>query len=376
MKTCEFSIDTNVLKKAVSLIGAVLPKKLEDSGFVLFEVSEGKCCLTACSSGNYLKQILDVNKVNQEGKFAIQIESLTKIKYPGKEIIFSVNNNLIVFKSGNLAGELAFVVSNNKIEANIPKEIIELTHEFSYNSFVNGLKLISFPPIQDGFDRKIVMINIKDGQLVLSTNDSHRGACFKSSITDSDDLNLIVDFTSIMSLLSSFKKDSTIKFGATKKLVRVYGSSLDYQFPFLTGNVRDMEVTLKQLVCGEPEYSFCIDAREFRKALDSACCVVGLSKTKEVKLNLKMKKGKEVKKSVEDKDMIKIAASTKVARTEYSLPVDNLIKEGIASTTNKVLKGILVMDGFIKLSFYNKILLLESINDDLKFVLPRLQDKV
>jgi len=373
MKICEFSIETDVLKKAVALISAVLPKGTENSGFILFEVANNIVLLTACSSGNYLRQTLNAVKIRQPGKFAVQIDSLTKIKYPGKEIIFSVAKNLVAFKSGDLIGELAFVVNNNRVETNIPKEIIELTHDFSYDSFITGLKFISFSPIQEDFKKKIVMLVIKDKKFMVSSNDSHRGARFISDM-DAPDLNLTVDFTSLMSVLSSFPVDGTIKFGATQKLIRICCPSIDYQFPYCTGTVRDMEKEIKLRTRGvSPEFSFCVDTKAFKKAIDAACCVVGLSKAKEVKLNLKMKKGKEIQKSPADKDVLKISAATKVARTEYDLPIEDLLNEGIAYVPNKIFKGILLMDGYIQLSFYPQMLLLESLNCDLKFVLPRLK---
>jgi len=372
----KFQVSTDEFKKAVQLAKAVLYKSGTTNISVVLGTSTVR--LVCVSGGSKLVQTLAA-QTDMEGMFSLPVDLFAKLKYPGKSVELEFFANAVRFKSGSFIGKLALPVSRALTEESLLEDV-PLTHVFDRDMLVTGLHLVSFDPILSSIKRRIVYMKNDQAELVLKTSDSHRGAKFKAVMPTTSAFELTLDLTPLMTVLGAgtFKKEKKskkeepkqIELGTTGKYVKVKCDTLEYQFPKLTGSVRDVDTLLAKLQA--PVCAFCVDSRAFAGAIEAVCCV-NKEKDKDIKICFKLKPA-EAKKS--NKAEIIVSINTKTANTAYSVPVDKAVvhSEDTIWTTYKMVKDLLNVDGLLELTFYDKLFIVKSLAYDLQFFLPRVKN--
>lgn len=360
---CEFKIKSDILKNAIKLNSSLLPQFDEDS-ITLFTVKGDKCRVQAGSKGRWVNQILPVTS-SKNGKFAIKAGRLLQVKYPQKEISLTVSDTFISVESGSFHVE--FEIGDVDIEKmdTSGNTNLDSNHKFEQKSFSNALKYLTFVPIMKDKDtRLLIHIYAKDGNITYISHDSFRGGVFEDK-TEIKDLDVIVDLTELSSMMSSLSNDNVLFFGEDQKQVKVRGKSLDFQFPFQTGVVNDVKTLIEESLKTSVA-SFCVSAEVFRNALNT---VSSISKDSELKIDLSLTK----KKSMPDKLTLKAKSGT--SKADFSLDVSDLTSDVEFSTTDKIMRDVIGFDGILKISLCQSNVVVESLNHNLKYVVPRLEDK-
>lgn len=364
---CEFKIKTSTLKRSIQLVKAVLPKGV-NSSILNFYIKENKALITTKTFGTYLKQVVEVESI-MNGTFSIDLDFF-KTNFKEEYVRFKISKrnsksteNVMLFQSGNLSGSILLEMLD---DIKIPKKQVDLTHNFEYNSFINGLKFLSFKSLKKD-KNKIIKIFAQDGEMLFNTNDTHRGACFWTSTSINNNLDVSVDFTSIFSILKLLPENKPIQFGATDRLVHIKSGSIDYQFPYLTGNVKDVKKMINIKEKEKPKYSFNIEISDLKSIIHT----IDNSKGKEIPIYMNIKKGKKIKKTPNDKDYVIFYTKSDFSTMKYKVIVDEVINEGLVATTNKLLDSLFLMDGYICMKFYENIIVIHSLKYNLSFFIPQ-----
>lgn len=371
-----FTISTDVFKKVLQLIKVLVPQK---ENVVMFEIKDGGHVLIQCGcQGVWLEHTLEVTEVDSSNliAFAAPLAILQKFKFPGKEIHIEAKSAAkknvaakISMTSGKFKGSTLCVDSRKALLDKL-KDTTELTHCFDRESLVTGLKFLAFKPVDLATKSKVVRLLIDNKKMYLSTNDDFRG-CYYCCDTIAENIDTVIDFSAIMSALSLLP-DSEMRLGLSSKQIRVQCGFINFEclLQFVTGTLVDIVTRIEAQKQNEVKCAFDVSARDFKTAISSVSGV--LSAEEEIRIYLETFEGKEVKKSPEDKEGLKIYTRGATVYSAYTLPIDNLEGGGKYSVSSKLIRPLLVMDDFIRLSFYDRVLVIESLKHQLKFMLPQL----
>lgn len=371
-----FKVSTDIFKKVLQLIKVLVPQK---ENVVMFEIKDGGHVLLQCGcQGVWLEQTLEATEVESSGPltFAAPLAILQKFKFPGKEVYIEAKAaakksvaSKISLISGKFKGS-TLCVDPRKALLDKLKETTALTHCFDRESLVMGLKFLAFKPVDLAAKSKVVRLLIDNKKMYLSTNDDFRG-CYYCCDTEAEDIDTVIDFSAIVSALSLLP-DSEMHLGLSAKQIRVQCGFVNFEclLQFVTGALADIVTRIEAQKQNEIKCAFDVSAKDFKTAISSVSGV--LSAEEEIRIYLETFEGKEVKKNPEDKEGLKVYTRGTSVYSAYTLPIDNLEGSGKYSVSSKLIRPLLVMDDFIRLSFYDRVLVIESLKHQLKFMLPQL----
>lgn len=362
-----FKVKVNDIKKALRMFKAVLPDEL-DSSYILFEIEDGYVKISSNASNHYISSKLKASNCIT-GSFAVEKEYFSKIRFPGKELLVEYNdknNKIVKFKSGALKGEISSVIDYSIIKTKINKKI-KFTHIFDYDSFIEGLKCLRFNPVDNNFKNRLKIL-LKEGILNISNIDNvYRGGVFKTKIKVDKNDN-VLDESMYLDVLTSIipflEKDDDVSFGCFKGLMRIKNSTIDYQFPFISGKTIDIDKKIEEMINNTPlEYSFSVKCKDISKAINNVNYVLKFSKADDVKIIFKICDSE-----------VKVTTYSKTAVGEYSLEINNTLKKnGKVATSSKVLSDLLLIEDNISFDFYESFIIIRSLERDLKYIIPKVK---
>lgn len=392
--SCKFSVDASELKKALKLIKSLISVKESDLA-VLFDVRKESIQLKAGYYGTWLELNLKASS-SGEDQFILPISSLLKMKFPETTLTLALEEKALKFRAGKFRGSFPLLALESSVEEDTknllnqettnyslqrvlefaPKDSIELRNVLNLD-LLKGLKMLAFSPLVSTLDKPIKII-AKNNVVTLSSNDDYKGAYFKFELDQIEDLDLTVSYKMLSAILAGFSifPDTEIRFGFSEKAIRFKNESIDYCFPLQGIKTRDVSAAIAKYLKLDPKVSFAVDSKLLKDAFTSVCSTLDAvsRKSREKFLTLTLIKGKMHKKVPEDKDILKISSELNSSQLQYSLLVDNGTGEGSTILSDRVLDGMLPL-GLIQLNFYEKFLIISSLDSEYKALLTRMAEK-
>lgn len=370
-----FKVNTDDFKKILQLIKALVPQK---ENVVIFELTDSRISIQCGMQGIWLEQTLEVIEVDSSAPitFAVPLAILQKFKYPGKTTSFEAKAGAkknvapkISIVSGQFRGSTLCVDSRKALLDRV-KDATPLTHVLDKESFVVGLKLLAFKPVNVDAKSKVVRLQIDNKKMHLTTNDDFRG-CYYCCDTEAGNIDTVIDFSALMSALPLLPS-SSLHLGLSPKSVRVQCGFVNFEclLQSVAGNLADIAARIDAQKQQTAKCAFDVDAKELKNAITGVSGV--LSAEEEIRIYFETSKGKDVKRGPDDKDSVKVYTKGTAVYSAYTLPIDNLEGFGKFSVSSKLIRPLLVMDDFIHLSFYDRVLVIESLKHQFKCMLPQL----
>lgn len=362
-----FKVKTDIFKKALQLI-----KLLVKESVAVLQVEQDGVVLKVHTPFNSLTQKLEATEINitENTSIVLPLQIIQKFKYPGKEIVINLKANTIFLSSGNFKGKTLGVRLPKEIE--FEPEPIETFYSFDRQVLAEGLKFLSFKDTAG--KSKIVKLIGENDKLTLMTHDAYRGGYYSAECTTSE-LDLTADLLFMLSALPSLTDDN-IQIGCSAKQIVVKCENMNFasQLMQTPPSVADVASRITQLATSKAIYTFDIDAKSLKTSINS---ITGaLNSTEEIRIYFELIPGKKVKKTPQDKDILKIYTEASVHASKVhascSIPIDNVEGSGTYSVSDKLLSPLLLMDGPIHLSFYETTLVIQSLKYELAFVLPQM----
>jgi len=378
---CEFSIDSKKLKEMTQFVTKALAN-IEEA-FVLFDVKTKGVIMKAGCKGHWTEQLAKALVITP-GKIVLPLELLTLYSFAGKETIFKVKKesdgiNDLHIKSGRFHLDTA-VSSDPKTVLEHAPEKIPLTHAFNLKDFALGLNQSSFDAIttEGSTVEKAIKIKVVNKKFVIITQDSYRGSVFKSDVEcKGKDFVLKANFDSILKVINMLTTDSknkeNIEFGHNESHVRIKGKTKDFQCPLQAGEVMDVEETIDTLSRTEPESFFHAKTKEFRGAFVEISKTSKLENSREIPMIMTIVKDKNRKsKKAPPKDLLYIVARARAVQANFDIDVTSIVKDCEFIVSNVILDAALGLDGVLQVNIYPKLVMVESLDYSMKFVLPQL----
>lgn len=366
-----FRIKTDSFKKTLQLIKLIKP--LAKESVATLQVEKDKVSLEVCTPFSKLIQKLEATEINltEDNFIVLPLQIIQKFKYPGKDIVFNLKANTIFLSSGNFKGKTRGVRLSK--EGKFEQDFIDTFYSFNRQILADGLKFLSFKDAAN--KNKIVKIVGEDNKLTLITHDAFRGGCYCTEC-DTNNLDMTADLLFILDALPILT-DDTIQIGCSTKQIVVKCENMNFaaQLMQVPSEIADVASRISsQLNTQKPRYAFDIDAKILKTSINSITSA--LNNTEEIRVYFKLIPGKKVKKSPEDKDTLKLYTEASVHASKvlasYSVAIDNVEGSGIYSVSNNLLNPLLLMDGPIRLYFYETTLVIQSLKYELAFMLPQL----
>jgi len=378
---CSFLIDREILKEAKRLINEIMPI---DSHPILMNIRKKEAVIKVGCPDLWLEQIIPLKKVNQQLAFVIQSEKFKRILNLGKFISFDINKNSAIVESERFRGKFPITLTNN-LKQDKPKEI-KITHKFPLEAFNTGLNLVT--PFDNG-DDEFLRLMVKDKNAIFMIHDRWKGIFYKTK-SDAGDFDLTFDIKLLTKILPSIKGKS-VGFGISickmkipdckpYKMARVHGNNIDLYFKLKTDEdteredarkikIQDVKKIIDVLeVTSPPKFSFKIDAKNMMEGIKIVSSLGELASSKDIKIKLNMKKG-------ENGSQCKLESEVTGGNISYTLPIDDLNASGIAYITDIVLDGATIMKGLLHCDFYQKSLIIRSLDDNKQTIMPVVIDK-
>lgn len=300
-------------------------------------MSDGTVVLESASGGLYTKVTIPAD-VKQEGRVAISRLALHALRLQGERSTFThaSGSRKMKFKSGQFQGELSVGEAFDEIEAARPANIPDLTISLPALVAKAASKRTCLNTTLDTLLR--MRLQVADGKLTLSCNDSFRAAAVRTKLSDDawGDGEIEVPAVFFNTVLQSIE-DQTVRFGFNENVFRICGGGFDVCHPVMQENDRPMADVFgkfQQLKRKSPLVVANINASAIRDAITAVTSVAPVGSGNEVKIDLSF--------SEKSGGQLTTSLQSAISKGKYTIGLQSL-KLGDADTITMNAKFLLEM---------------------------------